>query len=44
MQHPQVKAYKLKPQILKHVEIIKVSEKPTYGTSLEKSGLGDHRF
>ena len=30
IRHPQVKAYHLKPQILKHVEIIKVSDKPTY--------------
>ena len=42
--HPQVKEYHLKPQILNHVEIIKFSEKPTYGTSLEKSRLGDHIF
>ena len=28
----------------KHVEIIKVSDKPTYDTSLERSWLGDHRF
>ena len=28
----------------KHVEIIKVSDKSTYDTSLESSGLADHRF
>ena len=27
----------LKPQNLKHVEIIKVLDKPTYDTSLERS-------
>ena len=30
IRHPQVKAYHLKPQTLKHVEILKVSDKPTY--------------
>ena len=29
---------------LKHVEIIKVSDKPTYNTSFERSWIGDHRF
>ena len=33
---PQVKLYHLKHQILKHVEIIEVSDKPTYDTSLER--------
>ena len=28
----------------KNVESIKVSDKPTYDTSLERSSLGDHRF
>ena len=32
---PQLELYHLKPQTLKHVEIIKVSDKPTYDTSLE---------
>ena len=27
----------LKPQTLKHVEILKVSDKPTYDTSLQSS-------
>ena len=34
---PQVELYHLKPQTLKHVEIIKISDKPTYDTSLERS-------
>ena len=29
---------------LKHVEIIKVLDKPTCDTSFERSSLGDHRF
>ena len=29
---------------LKQDEIKKFSDKPTYDTSLESSGLGDHRF
>ena len=29
---------------LKLVEIIKVSDKPTYDTSLERSWVEDHRF
>ena len=29
---------------LKHVEIIKVSDEPTYDLSLESSRLGHHRF
>ena len=33
---PQVKLYHLKPQILKHLEILKVSDKPTYDTSVER--------
>ena len=44
IRHPQLKLFHLKPQILKHVKIIKVSDKPTYDTSLERSGVGDHRF
>ena len=40
----QVKLYYLKPQTLKHVEILKVSDKSTYDTSLECSGLGDQTF
>ena len=44
IRHPQVKAYHLKPQTLKHVEITNVSDKPTYDTSLERFLLGDHRF
>ena len=44
IRHPQLKLYYLKPQTLKHVEIIKVSDKPTYDTSLEMSRLGDHIF
>ena len=28
---------------IKHVEIIKVSDKPTYDTLLERLWLGDHR-
>ena len=35
--HTQVKLYHLKPQTVKHVEIIKNSDKPTYDTSLESS-------
>ena len=34
----------LKPQTLNHVEIIKVSDKPTYEASLESYWLGDQRF
>ena len=37
IRHHLVKLYQLKLQILKHVEIIKVSDKPTYNTSLERS-------
>ena len=33
----EVKLYHLKPQTLKHVEIIKVLDKPRYDTSLESS-------
>ena len=33
--NPQLKPYGLKPQTFKHVEIINVSDKPTYDTSLE---------
>ena len=34
--HPHVKIYHLKRQIPKHVEIINVSEKPIYDSSLER--------
>ena len=44
IRHSQVKAYHLKRQTLKNVEIFKVSDKPTYDTSLERFLLGDHRF
>ena len=37
IQHPQLELYHLKAQTLKHVEIIKVSDKPKYDTSLEGS-------
>ena len=37
IEHPQLKPYELKPQTLKHVEIIKVSDKPTYDTFMESS-------
>ena len=39
IRHPQVKLYHLKPQTLKHVEIIKVSDKPTFDTSVEWNGF-----
>ena len=42
--HPQFKPYRLKSQTLKHVEIIKVSDKPTYDTSLEMSRDGNSRI
>ena len=42
--HPQVKLYNLKRQTLKHVEIIKFSEKHTFDTSLEMSRPGKNRF
>ena len=41
--HPHVNLYHLKALNVKHVEIIKVLDKPTYDTSLESSWLGDHR-
>ena len=44
VQHHQVKPYHRKPQTLKHVEILKVSDKPSYDTPLETFRLGDHRF
>ena len=44
VRHPQLKLYNLNCQTLKHVEIIRISEKPTYDTSFERSRLGDHRF
>ena len=34
--HPQLKLYLLKRQTPKHVEIIKVSDKPSYDTSLDR--------
>ena len=37
IRHPQVKPNHLKPHTLKHLEIINVSVKPTYDTSLERS-------
>ena len=37
IEHPQLKPYHIKSQNLKLVEIIKVSDKPTYDTSLEGS-------
>ena len=36
IRHAQVKPYNLKPQTHKHVEIMNVSDKPTYDTSLER--------
>ena len=42
--NPQVEAYDLRPQTIKHVEILNVSDKPTYDTSLERFLLGYHRF
>ena len=42
--HPQVTLYLLKPQTLKHVEVINVSDKRTCDTSLESSWVRDHRF
>ena len=42
--HTQAKLNHLKPQILKRVEFMKVSEKPVYDTSFPSSWLGDHRF
>ena len=33
IRHPQLKLHLLKRQTLKHVEIIKVSDKPSYDTS-----------
>ena len=39
IRNPQVKLHHLQPQNLKHVEIIKVSDKPTNDTSLESSQL-----
>ena len=43
--HPQVnKLYHLKTQIFKHVEILKVSDKPTYDTSLEWFLIEHHRL
>ena len=37
IRYPQVKPYHFRPQTFKHVEIINVSDKPTYDTSLERS-------
>ena len=36
IRHPQLNLYHLKPQTIKHIEVIKVSVKPTYDTSLER--------
>ena len=40
VRHPQLKLYNLKHQTLKHVENIRISEKPTFDTSLERSRPG----
>ena len=37
IEHPELKPYHLKPQNFKHVENKKVSGKPTYVTSMERS-------
>ena len=37
IRHPRVNLYHLKPQTLKNVVFLKVSDKPTYDTSLESS-------
>ena len=42
IRNPHLYIYYLKPQKLKQVEIIKVSDKTTYGTSSESTWLGDH--
>ena len=42
--HLQLKLYHLKPETLKHVEIIKVQHITVYDTSLELSLVGDLRF
>ena len=39
IQHHQVKVYYLKTQTLKQVEVSKVSDKPSYDTSLESFDL-----
>ena len=44
VRQPQLKLYNLKRQTLKHVEIIRSSEKPTFDTSLERSRPGNNRF
>ena len=44
IRQPQVKVYHLKPQTLKQVEIMKVSDKRTYDTSLERPCLGNQSF
>ena len=31
-------------EIVKHVEIIKISDRPKYDTAFERSWLGHHRF
>ena len=41
IENPQLKPYQLKPQNLYYVEIINVSDKPTYDRSLERSCGGD---
>ena len=42
--HAELKLFHIKPQTLKHVELIKISDESTYDTSLESSWLGDHIF
>ena len=37
IRHPQVKLYHPKPQIFKHIEILKVSDRPTYFIPLKSS-------
>ena len=44
IRHSHLKLYNPKHQTLKQVEVIKVSDKPTCHTSLEKLSVGDHRF
>ena len=44
IEHPQLKAYQIKPQALQYVEIIKVQINTRFETSWEGSCLGDGRF
>ena len=44
IEHPQLKAYQLKPQTLKHVENLKVHFITKFDTSLEMPALVDHTF